>query len=82
MQLIFLELCDICFYFVFSNQIKTEINTISKAVVQHYTIILTYKASKRIFARRNKTALGPRKQAETYLKFEDLRSNKNTGKLS
>ena len=65
-----LELCDIGFYFVFSNRIKTEINTIFKAVVQLYTIILTYKASKIIFARRNKIALGPRKPAETYLGFE------------
>jgi hypothetical protein len=40
------------------------------------------RASKRNFARRNKTDLGPRGLAETYLKIEDLRSNKTTGKLN
>jgi hypothetical protein len=39
-------------------------------------------ASKRNYARWNKTALGPRGQAETSIKIEDLRSNKTTGKLS
>jgi hypothetical protein len=36
------------------------------------------RASKRNFARWNKTALGPRGQAETSLKIEDLRANKTT----
>jgi hypothetical protein len=39
-------------------------------------------ASKRNDARWNKTALGPRGQAETSIKIEDLRSNETTGKLS
>jgi hypothetical protein len=38
-------------------------------------------ASKRNCARRNKTALGPRGQAETSLKIEDLRYNKTTDKF-
>jgi hypothetical protein len=40
------------------------------------------RASKRNFARRNKTASGPRGQTETSFKIEDLRPNKTTGKLS
>ena len=36
------------------------------------------RASKRNFARGNKTAWGPRGQAETSLKIEDLRANKTT----
>jgi phospholipid N-methyltransferase len=44
--------------------------------------LFLYSASKRNYAKRNKTALGPRGQAETSLKIEDLRSNKTTGKLS
>jgi hypothetical protein len=43
---------------------------------------LACRASKRNFARRNKTALGPQGQTETSLKIGDLRSNKTTGKLS
>ena len=43
--------------------------------------ILSVRASKRNFAWRNKTALGPRGQTETSLKIEDLRSNKTTGSL-
>jgi hypothetical protein len=39
-------------------------------------------AFKRNIARRNKTAFGLRGHAETFLKVEDLRSNKTTGKLS
>jgi hypothetical protein len=31
---------------------------------------------------RNQTALGPRRQADTFLKIEDLLSNKTSGKLS
>ena len=41
--------------------------------------ILSVRASKRNFAWRNKTALGPRGQTETSLKIEYLRSNKTTG---
>jgi hypothetical protein len=41
-----------------------------------------YRASKRNFERRNKTAFGPRGQAEISLKIVDFRSNKTTGKLS
>jgi len=44
--------------------------------------ICIIRASKRNFARRNKTALGSQGQTETSLKVEDLRSNKTTGKLS
>jgi hypothetical protein len=40
------------------------------------------RASKRNFARRNKTASGPPRQTETSFKIEDLRPNKTTGKLS
>jgi len=40
------------------------------------------RASNRHFARRKKTASGPRGQTETSLKIEDLTSNKTTGKLS
>jgi hypothetical protein len=40
------------------------------------------RASKRNFARRNKTASGPRGQTETSFKIEDLRPNKTTGKFS
>ena len=40
------------------------------------------RASKRNFARRNKTASGSRGQTETSFKIEDLRPNKTTGKLS
>ena len=39
-------------------------------------------ASKRNCTRRNKTVLGPRGQAETYLKIGSLLSNKTTDKLS
>ena len=41
--------------------------------------ILSVRASKRNFAWRNKTALGPWGQTETSLKIEYLRSNKTTG---
>jgi len=34
------------------------------------------------FCKQNKTALGSHGQAETFLKIENLRSNKTTGKLS
>jgi len=40
--------------------------------------VVAIRTSKIIFARRNKTALGPRGQAETSLKIEDMRSNKTT----
>ena len=40
------------------------------------------RASKRNFARRNKTTSGSRGQTETSFKIEDLRPNKTTGKLS
>ena len=40
------------------------------------------RASNINFARRKKTASGPRGQTETSLKIEDLTSNKTTGKLS
>ena len=40
----------------------------------------THRASKRNFASRNKTVLGTRRQTETSLKIEDMRSNKTTGK--
>jgi hypothetical protein len=36
-------------------------------------IFVLGRASKRNFARQNKIALGPRGQAETFLKIEDLR---------
>jgi hypothetical protein len=36
------------------------------------------RVSKRYFARRSKTALGYREQAEISLKIEDLKSNKTT----
>jgi hypothetical protein len=42
----------------------------------------TGRTSKRNFARQNKTSSGLRRQTETALKIEDLRSNKTTGKLS
>jgi hypothetical protein len=38
--------------------------------------MITSRASKGSFARRNMTALGPHGQAETFLKIEDLRFNK------
>jgi hypothetical protein len=44
--------------------------------------VSTHRASKRNFASRNKTVLGPRRQTETSLKIEDMRSNKTTGKHS
>ena len=40
------------------------------------------RAFKRNFARRNKTASGPRGKTETSFKIEDLRPNKTTDKLS
>ena len=40
------------------------------------------RASKRMFAGRNKPAVRPRGQAETSLEIEDFKSNKITGKLS
>jgi hypothetical protein len=43
---------------------------------------ISARASKRNFARRNKTVLGPGDRADTSLKIEDLRSNKTTGRLS
>jgi hypothetical protein len=43
---------------------------------------ISARASKRNFARRNKTVLGPGNRVDTSLKIEDLRSNKTTGKLS
>ena len=46
------------------------------------TIRRKFRASKRNFGRQNNTALGPRGQAETSAKIEELRSNKTTGKLS
>ena len=48
-----------------------------KVVSGHEPVYLT-RGSKRNFARRNKTSLGPRRQAETSLKIEDLRANKST----
>jgi hypothetical protein len=45
-----------------------------------YCSIYIIRASKRNFVKWNKTALGPRRQTETSLKIEDLRSNKTTGK--
>ena len=44
--------------------------------------MIKFRASKRNFAKRNKTALWPLGQTETSIKVEDLRSNKTTGKLS
>jgi len=46
------------------------------AYSEHHIVNRVSRASKRNFARRNKTALGPRGQAETSLKIEDLKSNK------
>jgi hypothetical protein len=45
-------------------------------------ILCMLRASNRNFARRNKTASGPRGQTETSFKIENLRPNKTTGKLS
>jgi hypothetical protein len=47
-----------------------------------FSVAYWNRASKRYFARRNKTTLGARGQAETSRKIENLRSNKTTGKLS
>ena len=41
-----------------------------------------HRASKRNYVGWNKNDSGPREQAETSLKIEDLRSNITTGKLS
>ena len=50
--------------------------------VANYHNITGDKPPKMDFARRNKTALGHRGQAEASLKIQDLRSNKTTGKFS
>jgi hypothetical protein len=43
---------------------------------------ISARASKRNFARQNKSVLDPVDRSDTSLKIEDLRSNKTTGKLS
>ena len=55
---------------------------VDAAVENGPPLILIVRASKRDYARRNKTDLGLWGQTESSIKIEDLRSNKTTGNLS
>jgi hypothetical protein len=56
--------------------------SVSLSLPDIYNRVTIVRASKRDYARRNKTDLGLWGQAESSIKIEDLRSNKTTGNPS
>jgi hypothetical protein len=55
----------------FKSDTSKLINSLKNLIRKSYDLATIVRPSKRNVARRNKTALGPREQAETSLKIED-----------